>query len=324
MRYRLATYIFRIALCAVPALGYAAADNYPDRVVRIVVPYAPGGATDTAARMISSKLSELTKVSFVVDNKAGATGTIGIANVVRSKADGYTLLAYDTTYTILPNLFSKLPWNHSEDVVPITTIMSNPMVLLVPWNSPFKSIKELIAYAKNNPNKLNFGSGGNGSSIHLATELFLHQADIKMIHVPYKGGGEAMTALMGGQVDMLMEAPPTAMGYIKGEKVRALAISSKDRISQLSDVPTFAEQGYSDYKVMSWFGVAAPKGTPASIINELESLITKAVTSKSISDQIYKLGAIPGGIPTTDFSELIASEIKMWGALATQIGLKPQ
>ncbi len=324
MKNALSGFIIKAGLCILPVISYAAADNYPDHAVRVVVPYTPGGATDTAARMVSSELSNLTSQSFVVENKAGATGTIGTANVARSKPDGYTLLANDTTYTMLPNLFSRLSWDHAKDIVPITTIMTSPVALLVPANSQFKSIDELIAYAKDNPNKLNFGSGGKGSSIHMAAELFLHQAKIKMVHVPYKGGGEAMTALMGGQVDMLMEAPPTAIGYIKGEKVRALAISSSERSAELPDVPTFAEQGFKDYKVISWFGLAAPKGTPDAIIRKLQACTAEAVKSKSVSDQIHKLGAAPGGIPSDEFADQITRETKMWKDLATQIDLKPE
>ncbi|KQW56426.1 Bug family tripartite tricarboxylate transporter substrate binding protein [Variovorax sp. Root411] len=322
-RRRAATRIAAItaALC-VPLAAHSA--DYPTRPVRVVVPYSPGGATDVAARLVSNKLNGILGQSFVVDNRAGATGTIGTNMVVRSEPDGYTLLANDTTYAMLPSLFTQLPWDHAKGLVPITTLMTTPMLALVPANSRFKTLADLLDYARANPGKLNFGSGGSGSSIHLAAELMNSQAKVSMTHVPYKGGGDAMAALVSGQIDMLMEVPATAVGQIAGGKVRALAISSTQRLPLLPDVPTFAQSGMPDYKVTSWFGMSAPQGTSPEIVAKLRKAIQAALAEPDVRRRIDELGAQPGGIESADYAAMIVRDTQLWGGVAKKIGLQPQ
>lgn len=310
-------------VCALPAGAFAQA-SWPDKPVRIVVPYAPGGTTDYAARQIAAKLSEATKKTFYVENKPGASGTIGTAFVAKSAPDGYTLLANDTTYSMLPSLFAKLPWDYDKDIVPVTTIAQTPVVLIVGASSPYKSLSDLIGHAQKNPDKLNFGSGGSGSSTHLAAEVFKKEAKAPIMHVPYKGAGEAMLGLISNQVDLLVTASPTAVPQIKGGKVRALAVTGEQRLASLPDVPTFKEAGLPSYGVNNWFGLAAPKGTPKDVIAKLHALVAKALEDKGLRDQFAQQGAQPGGISPEQFSDLMRRDAAMWRAAAADAKIKPE
>jgi tripartite-type tricarboxylate transporter receptor subunit TctC len=312
-----------IGVCAFP-VGAIAQTAWPDKPVRIVVPYAPGGTTDYAARQIAAKLSEQTKKTFYVENKPGASGTIGTSFVAKASPDGYTLLANDTTYSVLPSLFARLPWDYDNDIVPVTTIAQTPVVLIVGASSPYKTLSDLIGHAQKNPDKLNFGSGGSGSSTHLAAEVFTKEAKASITHVPYKGAGEAMLGLISNQVDLLVTASPTAVPQVKGGKVRALAVTGEQRLSSLPDVPTFKEAGLPSYGVNNWFGLATPKGTPKDVIAKLHGLVGKALEEKSLRDQFAQQGAQPGGIPPEQFSELIRRDAAMWRAAAKDAKIKPE
>lgn len=302
---------------------YAQTD-WPAKQVRIVVPYAAGGTTDFAARKIAQKLSEQTGKTFYVENKGGASGTIGTQEVARSNPDGYTLLANDTTYAMLPSLFAKLPWNHQSDLIPVTTIIQTPVVLIVPSSSKFKTAKELIDFARANPGKMNFGSGGQGSSTHLSGELFKDEAKIDLTHVPYKGAGQAMQDLMGGQIDVLITAVPTALPQIKGGRVRGLAVTGDKRLSGMNDVPTFAEVGMPNYKVVNWFGLAAPKGTPNEVISKLHAEVKKALADPAMRETLAQQGAESGGMSPKDFGEFVRGETQTWTAVAKRAGVKPE
>lgn len=319
---KLSSCVFAVA-CALP-LAAVAQGAWPERPVRIVVPYAPGGTTDYAARQIAAKLSEQTKQTFFVENKPGASGTIGTSFVAKAAPDGYTLLANDTTYTMLPSLFAKLPWNYDNDIVPVTTIAQTPVILIVGASSPYKNLGDLISYAQKNPDKLNFGSGGSGSSTHLAAEVFKKEAKAPVVHVPYKGAGEAMLGLISNQVDLLVTASPTAVPQIKGGKVRALAVTGERRLPSLPDVPTFKEAGLPSYAVNNWFGLAAPKGTPKEVIIKLHALVNKALEDKGLRDQFAQQGAQPGGIPPEQFSELIRRDAALWRAAAKDAKVQPE
>lgn len=311
----------------VPLLVNTAAvaqETYPARAVTITVPYSPGGTTDYVARMLAKQMSEISKQSFVVENKPGASGTIATSAVMRSKPDGYSLLMNDTTYAMLPAVFKKLSWDPVKDIAPIANVASTPVILIVPANSPFNSVAELVKAAKEKPESLTFGSGGKGSSTHLAGEVFQHQADIKLLHVPYKGAGEALLALVGGTVDVEISATPTAIPQITSGKVKALAISSPQRLPQLPKVPTFAEAGLPDYKVQNWFGLVARAGTPADIISKLNQLVKNSVADKSIQASFEKLGAQTVGSSPGEFSLQIANEIDSWGRIAARAGLEKQ
>jgi tripartite-type tricarboxylate transporter receptor subunit TctC len=311
------------AVCAFP-IAAGAQSAWPEKPVRIVVPYAPGGTTDYAARQIAQKLSEQTKKTFYVENKPGASGTIGTDLVAKAAPDGYTLLANDTTYTMLPSLFAKLPWDYANGIVPITTIAQTPVVLIVEAKSPYKNLSELISYAQKNPDKLNFGSGGNGSSTHLAAEVFKKETRAPITHVPYKGAGEAMLGLISNQVDLLITASPTAIPQVKGGKVRALAVTGDQRLPSMPDVPTFKEAGLPRYNVTNWFGLAAPKGTPKEVVNKLQNYVKTALEDKDIRARFEQQGAQPGGISSEQFAELIKRDTEIWGAAAKDAKIKPE
>ncbi|AHG62352.1 Bug family tripartite tricarboxylate transporter substrate binding protein [Advenella mimigardefordensis] len=301
-----------------------AQEDYPQRAVTITVPYSPGGTTDYVARMLARQMSEVSKQSFVVENKPGASGTIATAAVMRAKPDGYSLLMNDTTYAMLPAVFKKLSWDPVRDIAPVSNVASTPVILIVPANSPFNSLAELVDAARKKPESLTFGSGGKGSSTHLAGEVFQHQANIKLLHVPYKGAGEALLALVGGTVDVEISATPTAIPQINSGKVKALAISSPQRLPQLPDVPTFAQAGLPDYQVQNWFGLVARAGTPPEIITKLNHLVKEAVADPSIRSSFEKLGAQAVGNSSQEFSQQIASEIDSWGRTAERAGLEKQ
>ena len=316
---------FAVALLAATIPLLAVAQSFwPAQPVKIVVPYPPGGTTDFSARLIGQKLGDLLGQPFVIEYKPGATGTIGAQQVASARPDGYTMLANDTTYAMLPSLFKKLPWNHAEDLVPVTTLLVAPMVLAVPAGSPFKSLGDLLDYAKNNPGKLNFGSGGVGSSSHLNGELFSKQAGVHLTHVPYKGGGDALRGIMSGEIDLLIAASPTLVSQFKGGRVRAIAVSGAVRSPAFLDVPTFGEGGVPGYGVTSWFGLFAPKGTPIEVIGKLHAETVRALADSALKEKIAQQGAEAGGLAPDTFARFVAEETKRWGEIAKAAGVKPE
>ncbi|MBV8617698.1 MAG: tripartite tricarboxylate transporter substrate binding protein [Curvibacter sp.] len=298
--------------------------TWPDKPVRIVVPYAAGGTTDFAARQVARKLTEQTGQSFIVENKTGASGTIGSNFVAKSAPDGNTLLTNDTTYAMLPAIFKKLPWDQASDLIPVTTLAVTPVVLVVPAQSPFKTVADLIAFAQSHPGQLNFGSGGAGSSTHLSGEVFEKEAHVAMTHIPFKGAGDAMLALMGNQVDVLITASPTAIPVVNGGKVRALATTGDKRLSGLPAVPTFKEAGLPGFVVMNWFGLAAPKGTPVAVVQKLQQEVVKAMMDPGLVERFAQQGAQPGGLPSAEFAALVRKETHAWSAVARAAGVKPE
>jgi len=316
--------IFIAAGLGLTQLTAGAQTAWPEKPVRIIVPYAPGGTTDYAARQIAQKLTEQTKQSFYVENKAGASGTIGTDLVAKAAPDGYTLLTNDTTYAMLPSLFNKLPWDHANGLVPVTTIALTPVVLVVGVNSPYKTLAELLAFAQKNPGKLNFGSGGPGSSTHLSAELLKKEGKFFMTHIPYKGAGEAMLAVVSGQVDVLVTASPTAIPQVKGGKLRALAVTGDKRLSSLPDVPTFREAGLRGYTVTNWFGLVAPKSTPPELVGKLQAEVKKALADPALRERLAQQGAQPGGMAPADFAGFIKQETLIWGTVAKLAGVKPE
>ncbi len=312
---------------AVLSLGWIAlgaqAQNWPDKPVRLVVPYAPGGTTDFSARLVADRLSQLTGKSFFVENKAGASGTIGTVMVAKSAPDGTTFLVNDTTYAMLPSLFSKLAWDHANDLVPVTTLAVTPVVLVVAANSPFETAQELFEFARKNPGKLNFGSGGNGSSTHLSAEVLKKEAKLFVTHIPYKGAGDAMVGLLSNQVDLLITAAPTAVPQVKGGKIRALAITGDKPLPGLPGVPTFKSAGLPGYKVTNWFGMAAPKGTPKDVVDKMQATVSKALAEPAVVERLQAMGAQPGGMPSAEFANFIRSETKLWGDISKASGVQP-
>jgi tripartite-type tricarboxylate transporter receptor subunit TctC len=312
-----------LVLLAAPALAVGQG-AWPSQAVKIVVPYSPGGTVDFSARLIGQKLGDNLGKAFIVENKTGASGTIGAQSVATARPDGYTVLANDTSYAMLPSLFAKLPWDHASAFVPVTTILTTPVVLVVPAGSSFRTAKELLEFARKNPGKLNFGSGGMGSSTHLNAEMLRKEAKIEITHVPYKGAGEAMTGVMSGSVDMLVTASPTAMGQLKGGKIWALAVSGAQRSPAFPDVPTFAEVGLPGYTVTNWFGLAVPKGTPKEVVAKMHAEVVKALGDAGVKERIAQQGAEPGGMAPEEFAKFIADETRRWGELAKAAGVKPE
>ena len=312
------------SLLAILATGALAQGTWPQQPVKIIVPYSPGGTVDFSARQIAQKLTEQLGKPFVVENKVGASGTIGVATVAKAAPDGYTLLANDTSYAMVPALFKALPWDHANDIVAVTTILTTPVVLVVPAASPFKTGKELVEYARKNPGKLNFGSGGVGSSTHLNAEMFRKEAAVELAHIPYKGAGEAMTGIISNQVDLLITASPTAMGQISGGKIRALAVTGAKRSAAFPDVPTFAEIGLPGYTVTGWFGLAVPKGTPKDVIAKIHAETVKALADPGLRERLLAQGAEPGGMAPEAYAKFVRDETVRWGELARGAGVKPE
>lgn len=318
---RISILLLSITLTSAPLAGFAQA--WPDKPVRLVVPYAPGGTTDFSARLVAEALSQQTGKSFYVENKAGASGTIGTSQVAKSAPDGTTFLVNDTTYAMLPSLFAKLPWDHAGDLVPVTTLAVTPVVLVVAANSPFKTAQELIEHARKNPGKLNFGSGGNGSSTHLSAEVLKKEGKLFITHIPYKGAGDAMIGLLGNQVDLLITAAPTAVPQVQGGKVRALAVTGDKPLASLPNVPTFKSVGLPGYTVTNWFGLAAPKGTPKEIVDKLQAEVRKAMANPKVAERLNAMGAGPGGIPSAEFATFVQKETKLWTDISKAAGVRP-
>ncbi|MFD0666681.1 Bug family tripartite tricarboxylate transporter substrate binding protein [Ramlibacter sp. MAHUQ-53] len=319
---RTRTFLAALAVAAAPLAGFAQA--WPDKPVRLVVPYAPGGTTDFAARLVAERLTQQTGTSFFVENKAGASGTIATAQVAKSAPDGATFLVNDTTYAMLPSLFAKLPWDHASDLVPVTTLAVTPVVLVVPANSPFKTAQELVEHARRNPGKLNFGSGGTGSSTHLSAEVLKKEGRLFITHIPYKGAGDAMVGLLGNQVDLLITAAPTAVPQVQGGKVRALAVTGDKPLPGLPGVPTFKEVGLPGYTVTNWFGLAAPKGTPKAVVDRLQAEVKKAMADPKVSERLNAMGAAPGGLASADFASFIQRETKLWSDVSKTAGVRAE
>ncbi|WP_244957590.1 Bug family tripartite tricarboxylate transporter substrate binding protein [Alicycliphilus denitrificans] len=308
----------------VAAAAAQAQAAYPAKPVKIVVPYPPGGAVDQVTRRIAQKLTEQTGQSFFVENKAGATGTIGAMQVARSPGDGYTLLANDTTYSILPQVFKKLPWDYAQDLVPVAGFNFAPTAVVVAANSPFKTLGDMVAYSQANPGKLNYGTGGAGTMPHFATEALQGASGLKATHVPFKGAGEATLALLGGTIDFQIASTPGVMGQVRGGKVRLLAVSGEQRLKSLPNVPTFAQAGAPGYKVVNFTGLWAPKGTPEAALETLRKEIAKAMASADVQAFADDLGAVPGVVSGPAFADKLKADAQLWEAVAAKVGVEKQ
>ena len=296
---------------------------WPDKPITLVVPFPPGGSTDLIARTLSGKMAEkMGAGTFVVDNKAGATGTIGTSQVVRSAPDGHTLLVASLgPFVIAPHLI-KVNYDALKDLDPLTVVVQAPNVLVVPAASPHKSLADVIAYQKANPGKMSFASSGNGSSDHLTAELFWQQTNTSGVHVPYKGGGPVMTDLLGNQVDSSFMNINTAMPQIKAGKLRALSITSAKRSPLLPDVPTLEEGGVKDANVYSWQAVAAPKGLPADVKKRLVDAISATIKDPQITPKLLELGFEVVLNTPEQFAAFQAAEYSRWQKLITSRNIK--
>ena len=310
------------AVLAALAFG-AAAQTYPSKPIRIVVPFPAGGTTDVLARAVAQKLTESLGQAAVVDNRPGAGGNIGAELVAKAPPDGYTLLMGTVgTHAINPSLYPKMPYDHVKDFVPVILVAGVPNVLVINPSLPVNSVQELIAYAKANPGKLNFASSGNGTSIHLSGELFKTMAGVQMAHVPYKGSAPALQDLVGGQVQLMFDNLPSSLALIKAGKLKALAVTSLTRAAALPDVPTVAESGLPGFEASSWFGLLAPAATPQPVVVTLNTDVAKWLATPEAREKLLAQGANAAGGTPADFARHIAAETAKWQKVVKESGAK--
>lgn len=309
------------AALALPLI--AAAQSYPSKSVRIVVGFGAGGGTDLAARAIAQKLTENLGVSFVVDNRPGASGNLAGEIVAKSNPDGYTMLMANSTIAI-PSLSAKLPFDIRKDFAPLSLVALGPSVLVVHPSLPAKDVKGLIALAKAKPNALSFGSGGVGNVTHLAMELLMSSAHIQMVHVPYKGGAPSVVGLVSGEVQTLFTSIPTALPQINAGKMRALGVSTSKRNMALPNVPTIAEAGVPGYYAASWYGLLFPAGVPKHVVDTLAKDIAVAMEAPAVRDGMLKQGFEPVGNTPAEFAKFIGEEIPRWEKVVRNAGIKPE
>jgi tripartite-type tricarboxylate transporter receptor subunit TctC len=316
---------FAAAAAALPALPRnAGAQSYPQRPVRLIVPFASGGASDILARLIGQWLSQRLGQPFVVEMRPGAGGNVGTEAVVTSPPDGYTLLMVNAAPSAInATLYEKLSFNFLRDMAPVGGVLRTPLVLQVNPGFPPKSVPELIAYAKANPGKIDMASAGNGSPPHVAGELFKMMAGVDIVHVPYRGGGPALVDLLGGQVQMMFGVIASSMEYIRAGKLRPLAVSTAMRVDALPDLPTVGDF-LPGYEASDWYGICAPKGTPIEIIDKLNAQINAGLADPKLKARLADLGGTPLPGTPAEFGKLIADETEKWGKVVRAAHMKPE
>jgi tripartite-type tricarboxylate transporter receptor subunit TctC len=298
---------------------------YPDRPIRLIVAYPPGGGTDIIARLIAPELSKRLGQTITIENRGGASGNIGTEAAVNSTPNGYTLLMGNIgPNAINISIFKKLPFHPEKDLAPISLVAITPNILVANNNLPVKSIADLIAFAKSSPGKINYPSAGAGTSSHLAGVLFSSIAQVDMVHVPYKGGGLAMNDLLGGQVDIFFATMPAAMPFIKSGKLKTLAVTSEKRSVVLPNVPTIAESGMPGYSASTWYGIYAPKGTPTDIVHKIHEATVEVLKIPELREQLIQRGFEPIGNSPDQFASFISSEITKWAKVVKIAGIEPE
>jgi tripartite-type tricarboxylate transporter receptor subunit TctC len=304
--------------------GAARADDYPSKSIRLIVPFAAGGAVGAVACVLSTPLSQSLGQSIVIDNRGGAGGVIGMDAVAKAPPDGYTLLLAHSGLTYMPGLYRKLPFDPASDFDGVIAAVTGTYVLAVTNDAPFKTVAELIAYAKANPGKLSYGSAGIGSTLHLAAEFFKRAAGINVIHVPYKGGGQAATDLVSGQVQMMFGPAVAVMPLAQAGKIRALAVTSLKRSALIPELPTMVESGVPGFEVSGWYGLAAPAGTPKDIILKLNTVANTALTAPELIEQFRLQGYEPLGGTPDDMNALIKADTVRWTRIIRDAAIEPQ
>lgn len=325
-RHLLALAAGLLAAAAGPAFAQApaAAPAWPTKPIRLVVGYAAGGATDVIARLVGGKLGETLGQQVVVDNRAGANSNLGAEAVARSAADGYTLYVFTIANTINASLYEKLGYEPQKDFEPIGLMAKVPNLLVVNPALPIKTVADYVKYAKEQPQGITFASSGSGSSIHLSGEMFKMTGKLNMLHVPYRGSAPAVTDLIGGQVQSMFDNAPSALPHVQGGRLRAIAITSAQRSPMLPDLPTVAESGFPGFDVQSWFGLAAPAGTPRAVVERINVEMNKVLAMPDVRKRLADLGATPDPGTPEQFRTWIGAEVKRWQGVVKQSGAKAE
>ena len=312
-----------LALAALTLSTAAAAQAWPAKPIRLVVPFPPGGGTDIIARETSQRVAAATGWTFVIENKPGAGGNLGVDSVAKSPADGYTIVIGQTSnLAINPTLYPKLPYDPVKDLAPIVLLANAPLVMVTGMNTPHKTLADAVNAARAKPGQLNFASPGNGTVAHLTSELFQKAAGIKTQHVPYKGAAQALTDVMSGNVDLYMSAVPTLIGQIRQGKLRPLAVTSARRVDDLPAVPTINESGFKGFDAVTWFGLLAPAGTPKDVVARINAEFVKALKQPELAKRLSDEGADPAGSTPEEFAALIKADLPRWGKVVRESGAR--
>ncbi|QHJ01354.1 tripartite tricarboxylate transporter substrate binding protein [Xylophilus rhododendri] len=303
-----------LAVVAATPLAAQAQGAFPNKPIRVIVPYAAGGGADANARLLSQPLSQLLGQPIIVENKPGASGVLAAQAVLQAPADGYTLL-FDTFPYAVNAVLRKLPFDPVKDLVPVSQAINMPNILVVPADAPYKNFQELLDYGRKHPGQLNYASYGAGGSAHLAAEMLKRDGKLDWVHVPYKGGAPAITDLLAGQVSAYFANPVSGLAYVQSGKLRALATTGDKRMAALPDVPTVKESGFKDFEVVEWNGFFAPAGTPQPVIDRLAAAVRDAIREPEVNKRLLSMGIEPVGNTPAEFKTFLAGQINRWGAL---------
>ena len=309
-------------IAACPLALQAQSTPYPTGSIRMVVAFPPGAANDFLARAIGQRLSDEWKQPVVVENRPGASGILGSDSVAKSPADGYTLLLGSITQVILPSLYDKLPFDPIKDFTAVAMAAYGPLLVVTHPTLQVKNIAELIAYAKANPGKLSYGTAGNGTSVHVAVEMFKKMAGVSIVHVPYKGSAAAMTDLIGGQTHLMMDVIPSALPQVKAGKIRAIAVTGSKRVADLPDVPTVAESGLPGFDVAAWWGVMGPAGMPRAVVDKLNSTINRMLEGNDLRQSLAGRGLEAAPMSPADFDRVMRQDASRFGAVVKEAGIR--
>ena len=313
---------FNLAAAAALVTPATFAQAWPAKPIRLIVPYPPGGFTDVTARLIGQKLQERLGQTVLVDNKAGANGTIGVADLARAAPDGHTFAIVIAAHAANPSLYSRLPYDTRNDLAAVSLIGVSPLVAAVNKDAPFKNAQELVAYAKRNPGKVSFGSSGNGAAAHLTTELLKSLTQTDMVHIPYKGAAAALQDLMGGQIHLLFDAASGLINPGKAGQVRLIGVAAERRLPMLPEVPTFIEQGIAGFTGSTWAGLLAPARTPPAIVKQVSDEVSRIVRLDDVKSRLEGMGTLPAGSTPEEFAAFIDAETAKWGKVIREAKVK--
>ena len=314
-------------LACLLALGLIAASahaqTYPEKPIRMVIPFPPGGGTDILARLVAQKLTEANKWTVVPENKAGAGGTLGITEAAKGKPDGYDMvMGQKDNLVVGPWMYKSLPWNPVKDFTAVAHVAWSPVIIATSANSKYKTLADVVAAAKAAPDTITYGSPGNGTTIHLAGDQFEKAAGIKLRHIPYKGSNPALMDALAGNVDLLVSSVPSAMAQVKAGKLRPLAVTSIKRSSSLPDVPTVADSGYKGFDMSTWYGLMMPAGTPKPVVEQMNAAVNKLLATPEMQKAIHDQGAEPQSMSADAFSKQLAADYRLWEKIVSDAGIK--